>query len=111
MLGLVDTQDRLRVDVLLPHGNGQFVGNQFSSGTALQELLAEVAGHIKRAEHVATGQVVEAGDMPENLALRSLADAGCPEEQDGLVSIHKDPQTTARDRGYQYVRLGQRRNS
>jgi hypothetical protein len=26
--------------------------------------------------------------MPENLALRSLADAGCPEEQDGLVSIH-----------------------
>jgi hypothetical protein len=40
--------------------------------------------------------VVEAGDMPENLALRSLADAGCPEEQDGLVSIHMDPQTTAR---------------
>ena len=111
LLGLVDTQDRLRVDVLLPHGNGQFVGDQFSSGAALQELFAQGAGHIKRAEHIATGQVVEAGDMPENLALRSLADAGCPEEQDGLVSIHKDPQTTARDRGHQYVRLGQRRNS
>jgi hypothetical protein len=26
--------------------------------------------------------------MPENLALRSLAYAGCPEEQDGLISIH-----------------------
>ena len=99
LLGLVDAQDRLRVDVLLPHGNGQFVGHQFSSGAALQELFAEGAGHIKRAEHIAAGQVVEAGDMPENLALRSLADAGCPEEQDGLVSIHMDPQTTARGGG------------
>ena len=111
LLGLVDTQDRLRVDVLLPHGNGQFVGDQLSSGAALQELFAEVAGHIKRTEHVATGQVVEAGDMPENLALRSLADAGCPEEQDGLVSIHMDAQTTARGGGYSYVRPGRGGNS
>ena len=111
LLGLVDTQDRLRVDVLLPHGNGQFVGDQFSSGTALQELFAQVAGHIKRAKHIATGQVVEAGDMPENLALRSLAYAGCSEEQDGLVSIHMESQSTARSGGYQCVRPGRCRNS
>jgi hypothetical protein len=42
--------------------------------------------------------------MPENLALRSLAYAGCPEEQDGLVSIHMDLQTTARGGGYSYVK-------
>jgi hypothetical protein len=37
--------------------------------------------------------------MPQNLALRSLAYAGCPEEQDGLVSIHMVSQITARGGG------------
>ena len=110
LLGFVDTQDRLRVDILLPHRNGEFVGHQLSAGAALQELLAEVAGHIKRAEHIAAGQVVEAGDMPENLALRSLAYAGCPEEQDGLVSIHMKLAYSP-GRGYRCVMPGQRRNS
>jgi hypothetical protein len=33
--------------------------------------------------------------MPQNLSLRSLADAGGSEEEDGLVSIHMEVQRTA----------------
>jgi hypothetical protein len=48
--------------------------------------------------------------MPQNLALRSLADAGCPEEQDGLVSIHMNSDYSP-GRGYRCMMPGQGRNS
>lgn len=83
------------MDVLLPHSDGEFIRNQFTLGAALQELFAERASHVERAKHIAASQVIEARDMPQNLSLRSLADAGRSEEEDGLVSIHMEAQRTA----------------
>lgn len=77
----------LGLDVLLPEFDGEGVGDEFAACGVLAEDLAEVGEGVEGAEHVAGGEVEEARDGGEDLALCPFADAWGAEEEDGLVAF------------------------
>lgn len=86
-VGAVLVAGLLGLDVLLPEFDGEGVGDELASGGVLAEDFAQVGEGVERAEHVAGGEVEEAGDGGEDLALCPFADAWGAEEKDGLVAF------------------------
>ena len=83
---LVDRQHRLRVHVLSPHLNREFIRHQLAARGVLHKTLAEIRSHVERAKHIAAGKVIEARNLAEDLALRALTSAWSAKEQNGFVA-------------------------
>ena len=84
---LVAAQDGLGVDVRSPHADGNVIGHELAPRGVLVENLAQFGVDVETSKDLAARQVIEPGDLAEDLALRALARSGRAEEQNRLVAI------------------------
>ena len=75
-------------DVLLPQADGEFIRHQLAAAGVFPEDPAHLALQIERAEDIAAGAVIKAGDGAEDLALSAFAGARGAEEEDGFIAHH-----------------------
>ncbi len=73
--------------VLSPETNSEIVRDEETLYRVLEELLAEFALAVETAEHVAGCQMDESRDRAEDLALRSLPNAGLSKQKNGLEGV------------------------
>jgi len=83
-LGFKDVGFDAVFDVGLPELDGEVIGHELAAAGVFDEFLAEGCAGVEGAKDIATGEVMEAGDMAEDLTLGAFAAAGGTEDEEGL---------------------------
>lgn len=86
-VGLEHVKIGAGVDLDFEIADREFVGDELAFAGVGNELLPDRGAGVHGAEGVPHREVVKTGDGPEDFALGSLAAAGCPEENKGLVLV------------------------
>jgi hypothetical protein len=83
-LGFEDVGFNAVFDVGLPELDGEVVWHELAAAGVFDELLAEGCAGVEGAKDIAAGEVMEAGDVAEDLTLGAFAAAGGAEDEEGL---------------------------
>lgn len=83
-LGFEDVGFDAVFDVGLPELDGEVIGHEFAAAGVLDEFLAQGSAGVEGAKDISAGEVMEAGYVPEDLALGAFAAAGGTKDEQGL---------------------------
>jgi hypothetical protein len=70
----------------MPETHGHLVRNQLTLAGVFKELCAKLTGRIQRPENITAGTMIKTGNLPQDLALGSLAASRCAENQNSAIT-------------------------